>query len=167
MSELEHTGHMDDCPHAIGQPAWCRVCADAGPEGTPFFDEEALSNLDTVATWVDTLNLNDWTIRMGDGFVEELEEDAYVRKERNEKVATIYIDPRANDTQWERLLVHELLHLVFDDLQFLASNDRPVHVMDQVHTALERTINVLSTALTGHQWEPINQVVRDRHEFDV
>jgi len=103
------------------------------------------------------------TLEMYDG---ALDEDAYVRTEPRERVATIHVNPAANDTQWERLVVHELLHLVLNDLQALAMNDETVSMMDLIDLELERTINRLATAISNIDWEPIHEAVRAAHGFD-
>jgi len=117
--------------------------------------------------WVTALGLTNWSIRIADpdDFDVAQDEDAYVYKDRRERYATIHINPEATNLQAERLLVHELLHLVLDDLQFLAMNDRSVAIMDVVDTELERVINTLSTALTGTGWEPVHPRVREAHGY--
>ncbi len=125
---------------------------------------EVVANI--ISVWQQALNLGSWTLRIGEGFASK-EEDAYVVKERRERVATIFIDPKADATQTTRLVVHELLHLSFDSLEFLAQNGRAsTTIMDLVEVELERVINDMTTALTGVLWEPINKGVRKNHEFD-
>lgn len=121
---------------------------------------------DECAVWAGALGLGSWTIQIGAGF-DSATEDAYVRKERREQFATIYINPKASKQQATRLIVHELLHLLFDGLEYLASNNRSLTTMDLVEVELERVINTLSESITGIGWEPINPGVRRNHEFDL
>ena len=111
----------------------------------------------TLDYWLERLDLG-WDVTLSDDF-DSTTEDAYVLKNREEYSATIHIRPDVTATwnagRWERLLVHELLHLVFDDLEYLASNNRSIEVQDIIHVELERTINILSTTLTGIEYEPM------------
>ena len=111
----------------------------------------------TLDYWLEQLDRG-WDVTLSDDF-DSTTEDAYVLKNREEYSATIHIRPDVTATwnagRWERLLVHELLHLVFDDLEYLASNNRSIEVQDIIHVELERTINILSTTLTGQGYEPM------------
>ena len=129
-------------------------------------DKARSPKLQTLEMYAGQLGLGEWTIRLADAYDGALDEDAYVRTEPRERVATIHVNPAANDTQWERLVVHELLHLVLNDLQALAMNDETVSMMDLIDLELERTINRLATAISNIDWEPIHEAVRAAHGFD-
>ena len=180
MVELEHNGHQDTCPLGTyitedkdDERTLCTVCRADGEfsvplAGAPFVPPAPQPyHVESVQMYSEQLGLGQWTLRLSEGFDESYEEDAYVRVEHRELVATIFIDPRANDEQWERLLVHELLHLTLYDLQRLAMNDETIPMMDLVDLELERVINNLTQCIAGIPWEPIAPSVRKLHEFDL
>jgi hypothetical protein len=175
-----HNGHQDTCPlgdylneeDLHDDRTLCLVCRSDGNEAAlagPTVQPKATQphNVESVQMYATQLGLGQWTLRLGEVFDSSYEEDAYVRVEHRELVATVFIDPRANDEQWERLLVHELLHLVLYDLQRLAMNDETIPMMDLVDLELERVINNLTNAIAGIPWEPIREVTRKLHEFDL
>ena len=170
---VAHTGHMDTCPFGevvkgTVSDTLCKTCQTNGPihepEKVPATSAIGVI-IDLVYEWQRTLRLQNWTIRVAEGYNDQLN-DAYVRKDQQERVATLFINPMANSRQRERLVVHELLHLLLDDLQSIAQNDRSIPIMHMADEQVERIINTLSTAFTGVEWEPINQGVRRNHEFD-
>ena len=139
--------------------------ADAAAQVLPVLDRPLEWLAEECSAWADTLGLGNWTIQMGAHFKSDTE-DAYVLKERREQFATIFINPKASSTQARRLIVHELLHLMLDGIEFIAINNRSVTTMDLFEVELERVINTLTESLTGVAWEPINPVVRKNHEFE-
>jgi hypothetical protein len=147
---------------------------DSGSLGVPVPESPTrlsfLWEAEQVAMYQDQLGLAEWIIRLGEGFDEDLDEDAYVRVEPRERVATIFVNPEARvsgrECIFQRLVAHELIHVLLFDLQSMAMNDRSIPIMDLIDTELERVINRLATAITGCSWEPIDHRVRELHEFD-
>ena len=89
------------------------------------------------------LRLEDWFFD-----VEELGEDwdspAYVTFDRENKRATLHVRLHAVTRD---NVAHEMLHVLFYDMSFLACNGRSVEVMDMYNMYEERACNVLSTLL--------------------
>lgn len=95
------------------------------------------------------LGLDRWKITIRSGqFDASYGEAAYVRFRQDELEADIYVDPSVQGGPgYERLIVHELLHILMTDLEFTASNGRSVDVMEIYNREQERVINVLADAL--------------------
>jgi Zn-dependent peptidase ImmA (M78 family) len=102
------------------------------------------------------LSLEAWEIDLADDFDFDHGEDAYIVRQEDELVATLYINPHADKDQQDRLICHELLHLVLADMQFVACNGRDVDSMDLYSRFQERAINQLATAITGLDYIPID-----------
>lgn len=121
---------------------------------------------DHVELYGDLLGLYEWTIATApdEDFDEASGEEAYIFHQDDERKATVYVHPAANDAQSRRLVCHELLHLVLADLVYLASNGRSPDVMDAVSRATERAISQIVGAITlEFDWEPIYAEQRKAH----
>jgi hypothetical protein len=113
-----------------------------------------------IKTYQGLLGLQDWDIRLGDPryFEFDVQEEAYIYHQDDERVAAIYLHPEANERQAVRLIGHELLHLVFLDLEFVACNGSSVDTMEAFARELERVIAVMTGVLTGFRtWDPISE----------
>jgi len=113
-----------------------------------------------------SLGLDDWDIRVGDPdrFDYDLCEEGYIIRQDDERVATLYVHPEADAWQIERIVVHELLHVVLADLEFIASNGATVETMELYARFQERAISVLVGAITGNTiWQPVEACQKLNH----
>jgi len=175
MTELAaHTGKQDECPWGMAvdakDPAWnnggsgktyCRTCAGYGKPGdymeraSTKSDDRHDITMDAVEKWQNRLALDNWRLFVGQVWSEEdNDKDALVYRPPAELYAIIKINPLAPADQIERLVVHEMLHLVFGPLDDLAENGQPIGIMEAYERELERTINMLAQVLTGIDWAP-------------
>ena len=166
-----HSGHLDDCPHAIGQPPYCKFCAEMGQEPYKMTGEEVTRLLTTlqdtpdlghtaaiesaIVKWRYSLGLMSWNLSAAKSWDPEHDsDDAYVYRHAGERHAIVAVRKDVPKGQVERLVVHELLHLVHARLDDVAENGRSVDIMELYQQELEVVLNTLSTALTGKAWEP-------------
>lgn len=114
-----------------------------------------------IETWGDKLNLQSWDIRLSDEFDASHGEEAYVTRKDDERTAVIHVHPDAGD-QAERLIVHELLHLVLSEVtDFAYTLSTSPSLMDLIRRKEELVINVLATALTDTRYTPVLPETRE------
>lgn len=105
--------------------------------------------------WQDRLNLKDWHLYLGDGSrLADGEEGSVIRNDR-ERCATVHIHPRANIMQAERILVHELLHIVHNPVDAAVGGFDSERDADRYAEAVEVFLNSVCTSLVQHLWTPI------------
>lgn len=114
-----------------------------------------------ISKWQGRLGLSDWDITAGaPGIVGDPEdEDAWMYLVPTEKAAKVYVHPLAQRRAViERLVVHELLHLLFNRLRdaCFSIGSFTEGQMDHIHTIEETVINALATALTDSDWAPVH-----------
>ena len=119
-----------------------------------------------VCTSQSVLGLSDWGIRVGDPerFDYDLCEEGYIIRQDDEKVATVYVHPGADRWQAERIVCHELLHLLLSDLEFIACNGASIEKMELYTRFQERVISELVGAITGNYiWQPVEACQKLSH----
>lgn len=118
----------------------------------------------SLSVWQTRLGLDGWDIRFAPEWLDEDDgEDANVRFRTDEKVAVVRIRPKVQGANRERLVVHELVHVLLKDYTELANESvaragKPGFVvMDVLHDLEEVICNRIATALTGQVWIPTNK----------
>lgn len=113
-----------------------------------------------------SLGLSDWDIRVGDPdrFDYDLCEEGYIIRQDDERVATLYVHPEADIWQIERIVCHELLHVLLSDMEFIACNGASVETMEMYSRFQERAISSLVGAITGNLiWQPVEACQKLNH----
>ena len=87
------------------------------------------------------LRLEDWVIRLS---ADSEQDTAFTVIMREEKIATILYNEESITPFYIR---HEVLHILFADMEFLASNGRGVDIMEMYNLLEERVCNTLADAL--------------------
>lgn len=119
-----------------------------------------------VRTYENNLGLDGWDIRVSDPerFDYDLCEEGYIIRQDDERVATIYVHPGADRWQTERIVCHELLHLLLSDLEFIACNGASIETMELYQRFQERAIGDLVGAITGNYiWQPVEACQKLSH----
>ncbi len=176
---------MSTCPHGApieGQivpegaalKTWCGVCSVKGSE-QPVFDHAMVTELanlgdhpvigsrvdaimDAIVKYQTDLGLSNWTLFVGEEWPEDNKtDDAFVVRQPAELHAIIHVHPDQPDSQVERLVVHELLHLAHARLDGLGNNGQSTGVMEAYDRELELFLNTMATALTGIAWKPVGE----------
>jgi len=120
-----------------------------------------------IQKWQDRLGLSEWRLYVASEWNPTTDrEDAYVYRMAAEREAVVAVHPSAPIWYIERLVLHELLHLVHADLDDIAENNRSIEIMELYQAQLERVINALSTALCGESYHPIDPDWRKRFELE-
>lgn len=117
--------------------------------------------------WQERLGLRDWDVRFSPQWLDEDDsDDGNVRYRTDEKVAVLRIHPRVTGKNVERVVVHELIHILLKDYTLLANEwaakngESGIAVLDMLHDLEERIANQLATALTGQAWVPTTATAR-------
>lgn len=119
-----------------------------------------------ISDYRGSLGLSDWDIRVGDPamFDYTLCEEGYIIRQDDERVATIYVHPEADRWQINRIVVHEMLHIVLSDMEFVACNGATIDEMELYQRFQERAIGQLTSAISGIDvWQPIVDCEKDAH----
>jgi hypothetical protein len=177
---MAHNGQQDTCPEGLVIPGqvvpesatpktFCEVCAKGYLPRLERPSEPTLAQKVSVSIgrWQPLLNLNDWVLCAAEAWDPQGDEDeAYLYRQPAEQEAIIAVHPDTPDHYVDRLVVHELLHLVMGNLDMMAMNHRSIEVMDLYQAEQERVINLLSTTITDIGYEPVHPVWRKRFEVD-
>lgn len=126
---------------------------------------------EAISKWRSRFRLTDWDIRYTSDQT-ELDDDkpaAQIEYERYRRLATVRVDKDVPDHMIERIIVHEMLHLVllpWYDLTFhvLAKHgDSALGVMDHLDEVKERICEQVAEGITGVPWEPMDDYGRRKH----
>lgn len=71
----------------------------------------------------------------------------YTSIDREERAATIHYDPALEGAALERVLKHELVHVLLADMDFIACNGRSIEIMEIFNLFEERVCNALARVL--------------------
>lgn len=106
----------------------------------------------THEEWQSLLGLSDWTIEFRGS--ETLAREGECQRDDAERYAMVKVDIGCPLALKDYVYVHELLHIVFRDVEWYMKQSRSIEDMELADEELELTINTIAKALTGAEWYP-------------
>lgn len=114
--------------------------------------------------------LRDWDIDYTpDQTMRQKDSAAQTDIRHHQRSATIRVDDNTPDAQIERVIVHEMAHLMLMDMTDLYNHTLSkagaagLGVMDLLAEMIERICEQIAEAVTGVPWEPIGKKNRAKH----